>query len=332
MSVSGTTSFTQTRDQLIFDAFALLNVYGIGRTPSAEDFNIAISFLNKMIKFWGTKGLHLWCKEEAVLYFTQYKSQYGFGNSNSINLTPAYSCLRSNVSTTQTTAAYPIGTMAFNIINSGKMNIGDNIGIVQSDNSLFWTTIASVTTTSVILNSGITVATNNATMVYSFPISAILNKPYRIIGARLVNGFDSGATTTVNEIMMNPISHADYQNLPTKSINSSVPNQYNYDPQLDYGVLNLWPRPNNCSYRIHFTYERIIDDMNNPGDNFDFPQEWLEPLTWELAVRLAPAFGKEKKLQVIMPIAKDMLDQLLDFDSEVTGISFQPDRDGGGVY
>lgn len=331
MSVSGTTSFNQTFYQIIYDALRKLNVYGLGRTVSADDMTTASNQLNRMIKFWGTKGLHLWCKEEGVLYFTQYQSKYGFGNSSSIGVTPAFASLASGAHSSQTSASAALGATTLNILNSANMNIGDYIGVVQSDMSLFWTTVATIpNSTSVTLTLGTTQTINQAANVYSFTTK--LNKPYRIISARLRNGFDYGSYSTENDLIMNPMSHAEYYDLPIKSINGSTPNQFYYDPQLDYGILNLWTRPMDCSYRVHFTYERVMDDMTNPGDTFDLPQEWLDPIVWNLAVLLAPDFAKEKKLQAIAPMAEAMLKELLDFDAEQTGVSFQPDRDGGGVY
>ncbi len=331
MSVSGTTSFSQTQYQVIQAAFNILNVYGIGRTFSAEDYTLAVQMLNMMIKAWGTKGLHLWCKEEGVLYLQQYTSRYGFGNSSSIGLTPAYTTLSSGAYTAQTTVSAALGANTLIVSSTANFVTGQYIGVVQSDMSLFWTTISSVTnSTTVVLAASIPVAVNTAANVYVF--TALLNKPYRIISARLRYGFDSGATSTVNDIIMNPLSHAEYEALPTKSTNGSTPNQYYYDPQTDYGVMNIWVRPIDCSYRIHFTYERIIDDITNATDNFDFPQEWYEPITWQLALRLAFPFAKLKQYAQLKEMATMMLDNLLEFDTEQTGISFQPDRDGGGIY
>jgi len=331
MSVSGTTSFSQTQYQVIQAAFNILNVYGIGRTFSAEDYTLAVQMLNMMIKAWGTKGLHLWCKEEGVLYLQQYQSRYGFANSSSIGLSPAYAALASSTITTQTTVASSVGSAALTVISTVNMTVGQNIGVVQSDGSLFWSTIATIPNSTVVtMNAGVTEIINSAANVYVF--TSFLNKPYRIISARLRYGFDAGATSTVNDIIMNPLSHAEYEALPTKSVNGSTPNQYYYDPQTDYGVMNIWVRPIDCSYRIHFTYERIIDDITNATDNFDFPQEWYEPITWQLALRLAFPFAKLKQYAQLKEMATMMLDNLLEFDTEQTGISFQPDRDGGGIY
>lgn len=330
MSVTGTTTFNQTLYQVVQNAFAILNVYGIGRTFSPEDYQLAVSMVNMMVKSWGTQGLHLWCKEEGVLYLQQYQGRYGFGNSSSIGLIPAYATLASSAQITQTTSSINAGQTSINVLNSTNFTVGAYLGLVQSDQSLFWTTVAAIpNSTTITVALGPTLSINSAANVYSFMTK--LNKPYRVISCRMVSGFDAGATSSINEIMMNPLSHADYFDLPVKSVNG-LPNQYYYDPQLDYGVLNFWVRPNDCSYRVHFTFERIIDDITNVSDNFDFPVEWLEPLTWQLALRLSLPFAKDKKYPMLKEMAGQMLGNLLDWDKEFTGVSFQPDRDGGGIY
>ena len=331
MAVSGTTSFSQTQYQVIQAALNILNVYGIGRTFSAEDYTLGVQMLNMMIKAWGTKGLHLWCKEEGILYLTQYQARYGFANSNSIGLAPAYTTLASGSYTVQTTSSAALGANTLIVNSTTNFTPGQYIGVVQSDMSLFWTTIQSVTnSTTVVLVATVPESVNKAANVYVF--TTLLNKPYRVLSARLRYGFDSGVTSTVNDIIMNPLSHSEYEALPTKSTNGPNPNQFYYDPQTDYGVMSLWVRPSDCSYRVHFTYERIIDDITNVTDNFDFPQEWYEPITWQLALRLAFPFAKLKQYEQLKEMATLMLNNLLDFDTEQTGISFQPDRDGGGIY
>jgi len=322
MSVNTSTSFTQTRDQLILDAFQLIGVYGIGRTVSSEDMTVAVSFLNKMIKAWGTKGLLLWCKEEATVFLSPSVSNYSFGQTS----TPAYAALASDTIISQTTTAAVLGATTINVINSAGMSVSDYVGVLQSDMSVFWTTIASIpNSTSIVLSSGTSTTVNQAANVYTF--TTLINKPYRVLSCRRVWGFDSGVTTTIDEVVMNPLSHSDYYNLPLKSANG-LPNQYYYDPQRDVGTLSLWQRPNDGAYRVNMTYERVMSDMLNVSDNFDLPQEWLEPLTWQLAIRLCPAFGKEKKLPSILPMAKQMLDDLLDFDTEIISVDFEPDDMG----
>ena len=319
MTTSGSTNFTQTRNELINDAFQVIGVYGVGRTISAEDLNFAASTLNKMIKSWATKGLHLWTKEENVLFVTKDQSNYTLGST-------ANACAASDAVITQLNGALAASATAITVDSTTGMTVGDFIGIVLTSGAVHYTTIATLpTSTTLTLTSGVSAAASDDAIVYTYTTKIV--KPLRILSCRRAQGIDSGATTTLSEIEMASIPYQDYMNLPSKS-SSGVPNQFSYMPGNTTGVLYLWQRPNSGIYRINFTSERIIEDLDNAGDNFDFPSEWLEPLTWQLAMRLCPAFGKDKRMiSSIAPVASMMLENLLDWDSEVTSVFIQPDQD-----
>jgi hypothetical protein len=103
-----------------------------------------------------------------------------------------------------------------------------------------------------------------------------------------------------------------------------------YVPRDLNGRLYVWPRPIDASKRVQITYERMIDDMDNINDDFDFPSEWLEPITYQLAIRLGTPFGKEAKVREILPMAEQMLKNLLNWDVETTSIRFSPYYEGDG--
>ncbi len=320
MPTSGDKSFTQTRNQIIYDAFQHLGVYGIGRTISSEDMAFAVSTFNKMIKSWSTMGLHLWCKTEAVLYLSQYTRDYRLGNG----VGTARSSDIGGTTSTRLEAAAAIGATSLTVNSTTGMTVGDNIGIVVDDKTLLWYTISTIpTSTTLTINSALTIAANNNALVFTYTEKAY--KPLRIISARLVGGIDLGSTNTRSEILLNPTAYQTSFEMPSKTSNGR-PVQYTYMPSLTDGMLYLWPRPDDCSYRIEYTYERLLDDVNTAADNIDFPSEWEEPATFQLAIRLGPAFGKDMKvLQTLGPMAEGMLDALKSWDSEITTVSIMPD-------
>ena len=285
MATSGSVNYTQTRDQLINDSFQLIGVYGVGRTISSEDSNFAVSMLNKMVKSWQTKGLHLYTKERGVLYVTPNVSDYSLGNSS----TDAYVTKEDDEVMTAVNGALTASTAVIVLDDSTGMTAGDNIGIVLTDKTIHWTTIVTVdSSVQVTITTGILTACSDNAYVYTF--TSRLNKPLRILSAQRVTGLDSGSTSTRQDIPLASVSHDEHFNLPNKQAGSIV-NQFQYTPERLVGIMRLWPRPIDGSERIHFTYERQIEDLDNASDNFDFPSEWLECLTYNLAVRLAPAFG-----------------------------------------
>ena len=317
MATSGSTNFTQTKSDVINDAFQNIGVYGLGRTISSEDFNFASNTLNKMIKAWGSQGLHLWTREENTLFLTKDQASYTLGST-------ANACLASDAIITRLNGVLAASATSVTVDSTTGMTVGDYIGIVLTSTAVHYTTIATIpTSTTLTLTSGITTAASDNAEVYTFTTK--ISKPLRILGCRRAQGIDDGATTSLTEVEMAEIAYHDYMNLPSKT-NSGIPNQFAYDPKNTTGILYVWQRPTSGIYRLNFTSERMIEDLDAVGDNFDFPSEWLEPITWQLSLRLCPAFGKDQKMiNSIAPMAQSMLQNLLDWDSEVNSVSLQPD-------
>lgn len=323
MATSGSNNFIQNRNAIILDAFQLLGIYGIGRTVSPEDMTFAVNTLNRMIKTWSSSGLHLWCKQEGVLYVTQYQGTYSLGNAS----TDAKVTAVEDEIITQLDGALAASATSVTVDSTTEMTVGDYIGIVMTSGNAHWTTIASIpTSTTLTLTSGVSAAAGDRALVFAFTNKAY--KPLRIHSARCVTGIDSGVTSTKTEIQMAIVSYMSYFDIPVKGSNGR-PVQLHYNPDITSGDLYLWPRPDSSNYRIEFTYERILQDLDEATDDFDFPAEWLEPLMYQLAIRLAPAFGRDQKATaVIGPMAVALLHDLKDWDSEITGLTFVPDFGG----
>lgn len=324
MATSGSQNFSQNRDAIINDAYQILGIYGIGRTISAEDTTVASNALNRMIKSWATKGLHLWAKEEGVLFITPNEAEYTLGNAAG----DAHATKVSDLVLTQLNGAHAASATSITVDDTTGMAGSDNIGIVTTDKTIHWTTISSVdSSTTLTIASGLDSAASDDGLVYTYTNK--IYKPLRILDARRRTGIDSGATSTEFDLPLTEVSYQDYFELPQKTINS-IPNQFHYNPKLTSGKLYLFPRPSDGAERIHISYERVIEDMDSASDDFDFPSEWLEPLTWQLAVRLGPMFGRTQKMEQILPIASAMLDNLLDWNAEVSDIQLSPDLDYWG--
>src|SRR3990167_7092897 len=101
MSTSGSIDYTQTRNEIINEAFALIGVYGTGRTVSAEDMDTANKALNVMVKAYQADGLHLWAKEEAYLFLADNVGEYTLSSATS----SARACLRSDAVLTELSVA-----------------------------------------------------------------------------------------------------------------------------------------------------------------------------------------------------------------------------------
>lgn len=317
MATSGDYSFTQTKQELINDAFQIAGIYGLNRTISTQDNSFASNILNKVVKAWSAKGLHLWAKEEAILFVNQYQSKYILSNaSNAANW--------ANIDDTaifSVTATSLAGSNQVSLNSVNGLSIASNIGIVQDDGSTLWTTVNNISSLTITLNTNLTYSVSQNNQAYYYAARAY--KPSRIYACRRLSGIDSGITSTVSEVWMKDMAYQDYMNLASKTQNG-IPSAYMYNPETLQGEFYLWQRPITTNMRMQFTYERLIQDLDSVSDNFDFPSEWLEPLTYQLAWRLCAPYGKDDRGKDLLVVASQMLEDLLNWDAEITSLKIKP--------
>ena len=318
MATSGSVDFTMTRTEIIEHSLSLLGVYGVGRTVSAEDMSVGVMALNSMIKSWQARGLYMWGREEAVLFLEDNVESYTLGNGSG----DAKMALRSDAQVSQLGAAASSGATSLMVDSTTGMAASDNIGIVQDDDVVHWTTIVSVdSSTTLTITTGL--AGDAAIDAFVYVFTSRTNKPLFIHDVRRVTGYDQTSSSTRTEQPMTELSHEEYFNLSNLTY-SGVPTQWYYNPDISTGTFYVWPRPDNPDTRLHITFSRMLEDVDASTDEVDFPSEWLETIQYQLAVRLAPHFGRDEKLPYLMPIASSLLNDKLKQDTENASIKFKP--------
>ena len=313
MTTSGTTTFNSTLNDIIKDALILLNVTGAGEIVSAEDGSLASRVLNRMVKAWQAQGNHIWKKKTATIFLQKNQAEYEI-SLNGDHATESY------VETTLS-ADEALGQTTLSITSSAGMTAADYIGIELDDNSLFWSTIASVPdTTSVIIDDPLPSAASSALKVYAY--TTRIEEPFNVYSA---------VRESVSQIdtPLGNFSYEDYFQQPNKT-SVGVPTQYNYDRQLGAGFIRIWPVPGNVNTLLKITYAAKIEDFNVASNTPDFPQEWEESLVLNLAVRLAPSFGKTETASypALMQQAQAALLQASSFDNERGSLFMQPNFEG----
>lgn len=141
-------------------------------------------------------------------------------------------------------------------------------------------------------------------------------KPLRIMSVRYV-------VSSTNEIPLTRLTREEYFDLPDKT-SAGVPTSFYYDPQRATGRLYLWPVLAGTN-TIKYTYARMFEDMDDVGNEADFPQEWYEALIYNLAIRCAPEFGKRlANFPDVVAFAASSLNDALDFDQEDAPMQIVP--------
>lgn len=162
--------------------------------------------------------------------------------------------------------------------------------------------------------------TNNISQ-YLIGVGQTLNTPQPL---KVTQAWRSEGSSTAN-IPMNVYTDYNYNLLPL-AVSSGTPVNLYYQPLNGYGVINLWPLPNNSTTTITLRYQRPFEDMVSATDDFDFPSYWEEALIYGLAMRLAPEYGVP--LQDRGELGKEAMffkEQALGFGTEEGSLFFQPD-------
>jgi len=191
--------------------------------------------------------------------------------------------------------------------------VGDPIGIELDDGTLQWTNIgAAVSTTTLTLITALTDSVAVDNHVYSY--TSIAQRPLEIDEVRLHDSND-------NERPLLMVSRQEYMALSDKD-SAGSPNQVYFDPQRTNAVIRTWPAPDDVKEYIKFTGRYPLADLDALTNGFDFPQEWFETLSWNLAVRLAPKYGKAID-QAMVTVANHFKEQAFMFDREYSSIFIQ---------
>lgn len=305
MTTSGSITFNYGRDQIIRAALRKLGVINAGETPGAQLVTDCADQLNMLMKALNATGLHVWTESEATLFLQTGQVAYVLGAGTTDHATDTY------VATTLSSAAALNATVIALTSTTGFV-ASNNVGVVGDDGVIVWTTQSGAPSGSnVTLASGLTDSASALNPVYSY--TSNINRPLRVAGARRYN-FASAIET-----QMIALSRIDYRNLPNKTA-TGVPTQYFYDPRGGAnatGVFYVWPAPSAPSDGIKFTYYRQIQDFNTAANTPDLPQEWIDALVWNLALKMGPEFDcTPNRYNMIKENAVASLESVMGWDRE----------------
>lgn len=315
MTTSNSTDFTETRDQIISDALGILAILAAGETATSADISFCSNILNKMVKAWMAQGIHLWTEEIGTIFLVQGQAVYSL--QAGATGTKASDGTGTPVETTLSVAS---GGSSVQVTSATGMTIGDNIGVAESNALLTWTTISNISGTTITLAAPLvgTAPAGNAVFTYTSQMPRALS--IQSCRLRNNNGFDK---------MMEIKPRNDYNNIPQKLITGD-PIILAYSPQLNNGLVYIWPAPSDVNKRIEVTWLRTIQDFDTGIDTPDFPVEWLEALTYNLAVRIAPAYGVSLSSggmggnPNLLVMAAQMLDDMKAWDAEQPFVQIVP--------
>ncbi len=317
VTLSGSTDFNQTRNEIISDALTLLGAIEQGESPNADDNEYAIRQLERMVKHWQGQGIHLWSRREATLFITPSQAAYELGPSSADHAAEDNDIARTTLSADEASGQTVI-SITSTTDGLVTMLASDKVGIVLDDDTIHWTTIATVdSTTQITITVATTGAASSGNFVYAFTND--LGRPLRIVDARRR---DESADQDTPILIQ---SHQEYQRLPNKTEDGET-NIIYYHPEHrnSRGTIYLWPRLDTVARTIRISCLLSLQDFDASGNNADLPTEWLDAIVWNLAKRLIPKYGVSgsASAQEIKVGGTTMLDEMLGWDQETVSVYF----------
>lgn len=161
-------------------------------------------------------------------------------------------------------------------------------------------------------------------------IALIADTPSYVVSPRALRITDCRYRLNGIDVPMQMFSRQEYFDQPNKEIAPSIPVNYYFDPKVADGTLYLWPCPSAtaaANYTIHFTYVRFLQIQTASNDTLDFPQQWIEAVTWNLARKLMTQYPVNDPglAQIALGTAKETMDALKAWDNEPASLYMQPD-------
>lgn len=308
MARSGSKNYSITRGDIIESALLKIGEYDQGDVVPGDEAGTAARTLNLMVKNWTARGADLFLRQTQTLFLQKDAQSYTLGQSGSAEITESY------VETTILTAATS-GDTTIPVTSTAGMTDADRIGIKMDDNSIHWTTVTSIlSTTSVLIGTAIDDDAAVGNKVYAYTTKA--DNPQKLVYAYRRDTSDQDTTVEI-------IGESQYRGLSQKGSSGPV-NQVWYHPTLDNGTLYTWPvDPGKTTDKLILIANILSDDLDITGNNPEYPIEWGECLVYGLAARLAPEYGIDiRNRQMLNFESEKSLMEMLDYDVENASVIF----------
>jgi hypothetical protein len=245
----------------------------------------------------------LWTRQPFTLFLESTKKEYLLG--------PTGDHATESFGETAIRVAAIGGATTLEVNATAGMSAGNYIGIELDSGAMHWTTIASVTDAdTVVISAGLPSGAAVNRVVYFYATK--IDRPLRLKNLHVRDDSD-------NDLMLAAMTQAQYLSIGDKDA-KGTPGAWFFDPQLGNARLSLYPQPDDVTAVLRGIYQRPLEDVDAGVNNVDFPQEWLDTLKFQLAVRLAPEYGvplEERRL--LREEATMLLGEVLAFDTERAG-------------
>ena len=349
MPYSGSFTFTVTQTDVIREGMLNVGAIGENEVPTAQESIDCARKLNMLVKQLAGRsdfapGLKMWTRQRGALFlgYNQHVYMLGPNGDNWAGGVTGGTALQL-YNQTQLISVAPQGATSIQVNSITNINSGDFIGIqfqpssANAGTDIFWTVIAGAPTgTTVNLVNPLTGSAANSAYVWNYTVKQ--QRPVEIVTSILRDIYN-------NDTPQQPLTVQDYEMLPTKTMpgTQSDPRMFYYESQIGTYPNTLTATANigagvyyidcyganDVTKHMHIVFLREVMDINNPGDNPEYPQQWYRALCWGGAREIAGMFDctwtqdMQQNYQESMAMAKEQ-------DGETTTFYFE--REASSPY
>jgi hypothetical protein len=293
MATSGSWDYSRSALQIISAAFEDLGVLIPGGTVASADSALALVRLNHLVKQWqgdadGFPGLHLVHRQRVTLFLAKGQQTYLIGPaSTNARATTLYG--RTTIDAAEAAGQTVISVTATSDTTTtpgttSTATASDFIGIEQDDGTIHWSTVSSISAGDTItIGDALASAAAVGNYVWWFTSRAQRFPAIESAVLRDENYTDTPLTvyTDVRE----------YEEGVSDKYADGDPTCILVEPLRITTRVTLDAQPTDVTKTIVLTVQYPAEDYDDTANDIAFPQEYLAALEWELAFRLAPAYG-----------------------------------------
>lgn len=114
-------------------------------------------------------------------------------------------------------------------------------------------------------------------------------RPQEIVGA--------GIKTNGAEYPLSLIQIKEFQGIQVKDSTSNIPRKLYWNPTFPLMTLTLWPVPSDTT-KIEIYSWKPLSQLTNVSSSFILPLGYEEAIEYNLAIRLAPQYGKSASPEI----------------------------------
>jgi hypothetical protein len=260
-----------TATDIIKGALRRINSYQSGETIAPPDLEDCLETLNDLLDSWSTEKLHIFGTNEWVLQWVAGQMAYKVGNPTCTSIgEPPF------------TGTLSGGSPLISGVTNQPIDLNLGATVTDSQNRIpAGTTIINLSPLTMSANA-LSNSQGNTSITYTIPGDFAIPRPLRITG-----GF-----TRINELDFTLdvfATQEQYTEILFKFQPGPWPTIAWYNPQMPYGILNVYQSPG-MGAELHLFTDTILSNLT-ATQTFIMPQGYARAVKWNLAKEICAEYG-----------------------------------------